>query len=370
MREVNYEFSDDFIALLEHCDCSLLVSTYSAGKLLNISGDRNRDLVLGASNFKNAMGIALSPRQLAIGGQNLVWFLKDVGGLAPQIEPAGTFDRAFVSRESFVTGDIQIHEMAFDNDGVLWVVNTMFSCLCTLHESFNFVERWRPPFISALAAEDRCHLNGLAMVNGRPKYVTALGTSDSNRGWRDDKATGGVVIDIESNEVVADGFCMPHSPHVHDGRLYVLDSGRGALVAIDLSDGRKSDVAQYPGYGRGMDICGQYAFIGMSKARETSIFGGVPICKDPDKMRCGIAVVDLQAEKCIAYLEFKTGIGELFDVKILRNTRQPVLYGPFPTDDDRQPLWIVPNEEEKQLILSDARSGHNRNEAVARPSRS
>jgi len=60
--------------------------------------------------------------------------------------------------------------------------------------------------------EDRCHLNGLAVVDGQPKYVTALGTTDTPGGWRERKADGGVLLDVESGETLIDNLSMPHSP--------------------------------------------------------------------------------------------------------------------------------------------------------------
>ncbi len=274
-----------------------------------------------------------------------------------RIVPAGRYDRGFLARESFVTGNISVHEMNWGAAGELWVVNTLFSCLCTLHEDFNFVPRWQPSFISELAAQDRCHLNGLAMQNGKPKYVTALGTSNESRGWRESKTDGGVIIDVPSGEIVARGFCMPHSPRIHQGRLFVLDSGRGQLVMVDPRSGDVQPVTRYPGYGRGMAMHGQFAFIGMSKARETSVFGGVPICEDRSKMRCGVVVVDWLAGKSVAYLEFETGVEELFDVQILADARSPVICGPYPLEDEQVPVWVVPNPSQVGQLIEQSKAG-------------
>src|SRR5947207_9982868 len=147
---------------------------------------------------------------------------------------------------------------------------TRFSCLCTLDPDYSFVPRWQPPFISALAAEDRCHLNGLAMVDGRPRYVTALGESDTARGWRANKPRGGCLIDVDSGAVLSRGLSMPHSPRWHDGRLWVLESGTGQLLLIDGATGRRQRIAEVPGFGRGLAMAGPYAFIGLSKIRKTS----------------------------------------------------------------------------------------------------
>src|SRR5208282_4309752 len=148
-------------------------------------------------------------------------------------------DACYLPRHGCVTGDIQIHEMAWANppksakggkeeqatEPELWFINTRFSCLCTRHTLYSFVPRWRPPFISCLAPEDRCHLNGLCLVEGRPAFVTALGQTDTPGGWRANKKDGGILIEIETGEILTRGLSMPHSPRWHAGRLWLLESG-------------------------------------------------------------------------------------------------------------------------------------------------
>ncbi len=355
-REIKYQHSAKFVPILEHIGCSLIISTYAAGKVVTVGSDRE-GLRLGFSNFQQAMGIAVGPRGLAIGGPNLIWLLRRTDDLAARIEPAGRHDRGYLARESFVTGNIHVHELGWGTSGELWVVNTLFSSLCTLHEDYNFVPRWQPPFIDSLAAQDRCHLNGMVLENGKPKYVSALGTSNEARGWRAHKSDGGVVMDVESGEIVARGFCMPHSPRMHDGRLFLLDSGRGRLVTIEPKTGTTETVATYPGYGRGMSLHGQFAFIGMSKARETSVFGGVPICEDRSAMRCGVVVVDLGSGRSVAYLEFQSGVEELFDVQVVTEARSPVICGPYPAEDDQPPVWVVPPPGQVPALIDQSVSG-------------
>ena len=359
-REIKFRHSAQFVPILEHLGCSLLVSTYAAGKVVSIGAAAGK-LQLGFSNFQQAMGIAApgcpegqvhaADQSIAVGGPNVIWFLRDGGPLAAQIEPAGTYDRAYLVRESFVTGNIHVHEMQWGSDGQLWIVNTLFSCLSTLHEDFNFVPRWQPSFISELSPQDRCHLNGMAMKDGKPRYVTALGTSDAARGWRENKSDSGVVIDVASGEIAARGFCMPHSPRLHQGKLFVLDSGRGSLVTVDPSTGLSTQVAEYPGYGRGLAIHGQFAIVGMSRARETSVFGGVPICDERDAMRCGLVVIDLSSGQSVAFLEFESGVEELFDVQVIGGSRQTVICGPYPREDEQLPVWVVPREDQVRSLV-------------------
>jgi uncharacterized protein (TIGR03032 family) len=252
-------------------------------------------------------------------------------------------DACFIPRASHVTGDIGVHEVAWGGESLdeLWLVNTRFSCLCTLHPDYSFIPRWRPPFISALAAEDRCHLNGLAIVNRQPAYVTALGQTDTRGGWRECKSRGGIVMSVPQGHVVADGLCMPHSPRWHEGALWVLESGTGRLEKIDPTSGaRRVITGGLPGFARGLGICGTYAFIGLSKIRATSAMDGVPLAERRDELKSGIAVVDLRDGRVVAAVDFQTAVEEVFDVQILAGQRFPEVLG-F-QKDTVQNTFIVP----------------------------
>ena len=152
--------------------------------------------------------------------------------------------------------------------GELWAVNTRFSCLATFDGVHSFVPRWRPPFVSALSPDDRCHLNGLAVSGGRPLFVTAHGRTDDANGWREGKVGGGIVIDVPSGEVVLSGLSMPHSPRFVDGRLWLCDSGSGRVLVADPDTGAVETVAELPGFTRGLAFAGRVAFVGLSQVRE------------------------------------------------------------------------------------------------------
>ncbi len=321
----HYSQTDSFVALLRQLGASLLVTTYQANKLLvaRAAGDGLSMLV---RTFERPMGLAVDAQRLTIGTRNQVWFLRNAPDIASRVEPAGQHDACFLPRSSHVTGDIGVHEMAWAGDE-LWVVNTRFSCLCTLHPDYSFVPRWRPPFISALAAEDRCHLNGLAIVDGRPKYVTALGETDTAGGWRANKPQGGCLMDVSSGKMISRGLSMPHSPRLHDGRLWLLESGTGHLVLVDAATGERQTVAALPGFARGLAFCGPYAFIGLSKIRPTSAMDGVPLADRREQLKCGVAAVDLRSGGVIAFLEFQTAVEEIFDVQLLLGLRFPEVIG-------------------------------------------
>jgi uncharacterized protein (TIGR03032 family) len=343
LREVRHEYSHGFPTILAGLGASLVVSTYQAGKVV-VVGVREGKLSFSFHNFERAMGVAVRPGRIAVGSRAQVWFLDGAPSLVPRLEPAGRHDACFLTRSSRFTGEVQGHELAWAGDD-LWMVNTAFSCLCTLHPGHSFEPRWRPPFVSTLAPEDRCHLNGLAMADGRPKYVTVMAETDTPQGWRPVKSTGGCLLDVPSGEPVGRGFAMPHSPRVHQGRVWVLNSGVGRLCLVDPDTGRWEDVAELPGYTRGMAMLGPYAFIGLSKIRETSTFGGVPIADRRDELKCGVGAIDLRTGRLAAHLEFLTGVDEIFDVVGLPGSLDPLLSGPHPEIDGGHPIWTVPTPD-------------------------
>jgi uncharacterized protein (TIGR03032 family) len=339
-REVRHEYTHSLPPLLAQLDVSLLISTYQAGKVA-VVGVAEGELALSYHNFERAMGLAVKPDGIAVAARAQVWFLQSAPDLAPRVEPAGRHDACYLTRSSHFTGEIQIHELAWEGEE-LWVVNTAFGCLCTLDDRHSFVPRWRPPFVTALVADDRCHLNGLAMADGSPKYVTALAETDTPQGWRASKVHSGCLIDVASGETVARGFAMPHSPRVHRGRVWMLNSGAGELVLVDPASGRVETVTELPGYTRGLALHDRFAFVGLSKIRETATFGGMPIAERRPDLKCGVGVVDLGTRRLVAHLEFLTGVEEIFDVQVVSGARCPVLSGPYASLDGAAPIWTVP----------------------------
>jgi uncharacterized protein (TIGR03032 family) len=230
----------------------------------------------------------------------------------------------------------------------LWLVNTRFSCLCTLDNEHSFVPRWRPKFISGYAAEDRCHLNGLEVVDGRPKYVTALGTSDTAGGWRENKAGGGVLIDIESDEIICRGLSMPHSPRWYQDKLWVLESGNGTLATVDPDSGQLETVAELPGFTRGLDFLGPYAFVGLSQVRESAVFSGISLTERVSERNCGVWVVDIRSGQTVGFLKFEDAVQEVFAVSVLGGMRFPEVLGG--NDKHLAISYSLPDEALKEVV--------------------
>ncbi len=316
----------NFPELLRSLGASLLVTTFQAGKLVIIREEGDH-LNIHVRSFRVPMGLALQGDRLAIGTSVQVWEFVDVPGVTAKLEPPGVHDACFLPRSTHFTGNVQIHEMAWSSGDELWFVNTLFSCLCTLDRSGSFTPRWRPPYVTRLEPTDRCHLNGLGMGDGRPRYVTAMGKTDVPRGWRENKAQGGIVIDVSSGELLAQGLSMPHSPRHHAGQLWMCESGTGTLGIIDPASGDYEVVTETPGFTRGLDFAGNLAFVGLSQVRNSALFSGIPITArlKREERTCGVGVVEITSGKPIALVRFDKVVSEIFAVQVLFGKRYPEL---------------------------------------------
>lgn len=355
-REVKYEHSREFIPVLEQLSATLLISTYQAGKLV-VAGVHNGELILSFHNVEQAMGIAVGSQRIAVGSKGTIWIMRSAPDIAPRVDPPGRYDACYLARQGYATGELHGHEMAWVGDELI-VVNTLFSCLCTVSDSFSFLPRWRPPFITGLAAEDRCHLNGMALVDGRPRYVTMMAETDTSAGWRPNKVSTGLIMEVPTGRVVARGFAMPHSPRMHQGTLFVLDSGHGRLSAVEPQSGRIANVASLPGYTRGLAFHGPYAFVGLSKIRETSTFGGVPIAEHRETLKCGVGIIHLPTGRLAAHFEFLSGVEEIFDVQLIPNARCAAFQGPASTADGHPAIWSVPASAREASVAVDPDLGN------------
>jgi uncharacterized protein (TIGR03032 family) len=268
------------------------------------------------------MGIALDDNKLAIALKDEILVTSNAPGLAKNYpDNPNVYDNLFVPRISYYTGEIDVHDLSYTNSKLI-AVNTSFSCLMEVNEEFSFKPVWKPKFISALMPEDRCHLNGMAIVNNKPKYVTALGTGDSAISWKENMLTGGVMIDIDSDEIILENLPVPHSPRMYSDGLYMLLSATGELTRVDVNSGRYEVITKLNGFLRGMDRIGDYMFIAMSKLRPTSsLFKNAPIAEE--SVYCGISIVYIPSGKQIGYIIYNTSVEELYEVKILKNMLRP-----------------------------------------------
>ena len=341
--------SRGFPAWLASTGGSLAVTTYQSGKILLLGTKADGGLAVFERTLDRPMGLAVSGPRLAVATLTQIVTFVDAGAAAsvpgsPGAPAAASFNAVYIPQVAHSTGDLDIHDMAFDGSGRLVFVNTLFGCLARASETHSFTTVWKPPFLSRLAAEDRCHLNGLAMHDGQPAYVTAVSTTDVVDGWREHRMNGGVLVDIISGEVVCQGLSMPHSPRLHnDGRLYLLNAGTGEFGRVDLTSGRFEAIAFLPGFLRGLAFVGDHAVIGLSEPRENSTFAALALQERLERERvaprCGLMVVDINTGNVVHWLRLQGVVSELYDVAHLPGRRNPSLIG-FRSDEIRRVLSV------------------------------
>jgi uncharacterized protein (TIGR03032 family) len=330
------------VSWLREIRASIAFSTYQTGKLFLLGLRDDGSFSVFERTFERVMGIAATEDAQTIWAGTL-WQLWRFENALPSGQAANGFDRLYVPQAAYTTGDVDIHDIALDAQQRPVFVNTLFSCLAAPSETHSFRPLWRPQWISRLAAEDRCHLNGLTMRDGAPGFVTAVSTSDVHEGWREHRRDGGVVVDVATGEIVARGLSMPHSPRWHDGRLYVLNSGAGEFGRMDLASGKFEPIAFCPGYARGLAMLGNYAVIGLSTCRENRTFSGLPLddalAKHGVSPRCGLLVVDLRTGDVVHSITIEGVVRELYDVVLLPGVTRASALG-FKTDEIRRTITI------------------------------
>ena len=340
--------TQNFPDLLRHFRSSLAVSTYQAGKLVLLRAEGS-NINTHFRNFNRPMGMAADGERIAIGTYMEIAEYRNMPAVAKRLHEPPRHDAVYLGRRGHITGAIDVHEMAWDGEGELWFINTLFSCLCTLDSRSSLVPRWRPRFVSHLAPEDRCHLNGLAMRDGVPRYVTSLGESNAPGGWRENKRNGGLLIDLQSDAILCRGLSLPHSPRWYNNQLWVLESGRGALVRVDPKNGERTDVARVPGFARGMDFMGPLAFIGLSQLRESNPFTDIPITDDNADRQSGVWAVNIENGNTVAFLKFTGGVEEIFAVQALHGAGYPEILN---EQEYLQNSYALPDEALEQVAFT------------------
>lgn len=337
--------SRQFLDWLMAEQLSLALTTYQSSRLLLLGASPTGKIAGFERIFERAMGLYATTDRLYLSSKYQIWQLDNV--LEPGQHYNG-YDKLYVPRLGFTTGDLDVHDLVVDQQGRIIFVSSLLNCLATVSLRHSCRPLWKPPFISKIVNEDRCHLNGLALDAGYPRYVTACSRSDVIDGWRDRRREGGCVIDLQSDQVICEGLSMPHSPRCYQDQLWLLNSGEGEFGYVDRASGRFEAVAFCPGYLRGLAFWQQYAIVGLSKPRgDDRTFSGLALdeklaTKQADPY-CGVMVIDIQSGTVVHWLRLEGVVTELYDVQILPNVQRPMALG-FQTDEIARLLTLDPLE--------------------------
>lgn len=350
-KNFDLAFTQSFPGILREEGITLAVSTYQGNKLIFVSASEEGKLRQLPKHVLRPMGIAQHDGKLAVATLDGITIFSNAPSLARHYpKNPGVYDSFFLPQLTFYTGTVDMHDIHFGKGG-LWGVNTAFSCLVSMSDKDRFVPRWKPHFISKLTPEDRCHLNGLAMHEGEPAYVTALGQSDTQGGWRENKLDGGILMDVKKQEIILDGLPMPHSPRYIDGKIYLLLSATGEVVVFDPETKELDKLFDVPGFARGFVMHGDYIFVGFSKIRDTNpVFKGTKV---QDKaVTAGVIVYHIPTGGVVGSMHYKGLVEEIYDIAVL-DVKRPTLLMPE-NDIHRQAInlnkasvWVKKKEKKE-----------------------
>jgi uncharacterized protein (TIGR03032 family) len=337
--------SRHFVEWLSEQQLSIALTTYQTSRLILLGATPEGRISGFERLFDRAMGLCATTERLYLSSKYQIWQFDNVLEAGKLYNG---YDKLYIPRIGYTTGDLDIHDVVVDRTGKIIFVSTLLNCLATVSDRHSCTPLWQPSFISKLVNEDRCHLNGLAMVAGEPRYVTTCSQSDIIDGWRDKRRNGGCVIDLRSNQIVATGLSMPHSPRYYRDRLWLHNSGTGEFGYLDLQAGTFEAIAFCPGYLRGLAFWQDFAIVGLSKPRrEDHTFSGLALddqlaAKDAEA-RCGLMVIDLHTGSIVHWLRLEGVITELYDVQVLPSVQRPMALG-FQTDEIAQLLTLDQTE--------------------------
>lgn len=393
--DFNCEYSDNLPKILKELNISLAFTSYQAGRLMLIRSD-GETLDVNFKSFPRPMGLSVTEEGLTLGiFTQIINFQLENGLLdklkqplqriedditAPRIKPKETdaievnpeadntakvadlsieqiaaqkqqqqnfldyqaklnapvderVDACYITRSAHYSGMINIHDIDWGDEG-LWAVNSSFSCLCTIEPDASFVPRWKPYFISELVSEDRCHLNGMALKDGKPAYVTTFSTYDKAGMWRQGEKFNGTLMDVEANSILIDGLAMPHSPRWHNDQVYFCNSGHGLVCSYHPETKQTHTLAEVPGFTRGMDFYGPIMFVGLSKVREADVSKPAPLALKYDETHSGLWLFNTDEKndnghmKEIGFIKFTGNVDQIYDVAVIPNCSFPELIEP------------------------------------------
>jgi uncharacterized protein (TIGR03032 family) len=213
----------------------------------------------------------------------------------------------------------------------LVVANTRFSTVCLIDGRHNINPIWQPAFISVPMPEDRCHLNGLAFSEDRVRYVTAFGPYDTAGGWRGKTGFGGLLIDVQGGVNLREGMIMPHSPRLFGERLFVCESGYGAILEVDRTSGATRTVTELPGLTRGLALIGEVLLVGLSTIRSSASLAEIPLRRQGTPLIAGVAAVHVESGEILGMAKILTPGREVLDVKVIHGCRSPGIGDPDDT---------------------------------------
>lgn len=345
VRPPQFKVSAGFAGWLKEAGGSLVFTARRLGKVFTVGLDGADEIAFFERSYPDPTGLSVNNGTLFMADKFRIWRFENA--LTPNTEhPFDGFDGVYVPEMMYRTGNQDCHEIGLLKNGMIAFASTRMNCVGGCAASHSIAPLWKPSFIPELVYEDRCHLNGLAFEDGAVKYVTALSQTNSFEGWRDVRADGGVLIDVGTGEIMLGDLSMPHSPRLHGGALWLVNSGTGEIGTVDRVNNIFTARAHIPGFARGLVFVGDTAVTTTSKLRESVSFQDLPL---EDKLKqaklkdeCGIFVFDTISGDIVHSITIENDtIEEIYDVAFVPGIKH-MMIGGLHDDLSEQMITIVP----------------------------
>ena len=345
--ELRVTASGGFTAWMAEHDASFAFTTYADGTSYFVGLDNGGDTFVLGRGYDRTLGLTATPDTVVMSTQFQIWQFQNA--LADG-QVANGFDKVYVPQVAYTTGDVLTHDVTVDGQGTILFVNTLFSCLAAVSAQYSFSPIWHPPFISDLRPDDRCHLTGLAMDEGSPRFVTLAAQTDEPAGWRNAVKGSGCVMDVRTNDVVAADLTLPSSPRLLGGQLWLHEAGSGYFGTIDLQSGKFQPIAFCPGFPRGLSFIGNYAIAAASRVWEGQAFGGLPLADNLKTYRVternAILIIDLSTGELAHWMRVDGGASEIYDLVAVAGVRRPAAID-LKSSDMRRVLSVAPERQQQ-----------------------
>ncbi|HEX8137147.1 MAG TPA: DUF4915 domain-containing protein [Pyrinomonadaceae bacterium] len=256
---------------------------------------------------------------------NQVYDLAPVTGLRERLDVSlfPLEDRPLVPvRSRFLPGSLYLHDLALIGRA-LYATAVGENAIVRLYDQGRVERVWWPRAIEGPVGptftQNYIQLNSIAAgptLKGSYFSASAERMGARRPGHRNFAVDGrGVIFSGATREVFARGLTRPHSARIHEGRVWVDNSGYGELGVAER--GAFTPVVRLPGWTRGLCFQGSVAFVGTS--RVIPRFSRYAPGLDLDKSTCGVHAVDLRTGVVLGSLTWPYG-NQIFAVEAVESS--------------------------------------------------
>jgi uncharacterized protein (TIGR03032 family) len=316
-RLLEYRADDSFWALLHELGIRLIVSREYEHVLVAL-GAGSRGPEVSYLGLPHPSGIAVDRRRGAVHvactrNPNLLLELRPATSFMKRQEtarPEGRGGELVPTRARFLPGCLYLHDLALIGSE-LHGNAVGENAVVRLHYDREPDHVWWPRAIERRGRPvfSRNHIQLNSIAAGKDLEGSFFSASSARIGRKvpgdaDYPVDGrGVIFSGRTREPVVHGLTRPHSARLHEGKLWVDNSGYGEVGLV--SGGRFEPFAKLPGWTRGLCFRGDVVFVSTSRVLER--FRNYAPGLDVATSRCAVHALDARSGALLGRLEWPAG---------------------------------------------------------------